>query len=209
MAITTVFSKQSPSIGGLIFDATLEESVTATSESTDFTVEDGSVYQDHIINMPEVITMTVSTSDTPFLGLLGTAAATLGGGVASKFPPAVAAVAGVAGELINSAYNAGSLDTRSSAAWNTLFDARAKKSVFDVQTSKRIYENCHITSLYHKTNPENEGGIDIVVEMKAIKTYKTKLSGSQPSKDQLRQGDTASIQAAPEANLGEVSLAEI
>lgn len=200
--LTTAFSND-PSIGGITFDAVIEESVISTAESTDFSVEDGTVFQDHITNRPDMITMTVSVSNSPFPGASGSVINTAIGNGMSRVTPLVSSAIGVGYGVVGAATNSGSMNTRTSSAWENIFNLKTKKGVFDVQTQNLLYRNCHITSLYYKTNSDNENVIDIVIEMKAIKTYKTGLSDGQPSSDQLNEADSASQQAAPPESLGE------
>ena len=56
------------SIGGLTIETTLFEGHTATSRSTLQPVERGSSISDHIVNDPEIITITGFISDTPITG---------------------------------------------------------------------------------------------------------------------------------------------
>ena len=207
--IGTIFNKSNPSIGGVTFDCTFSESMEASYESTDYSVESGAVYQDHIRKLPKMITMRVASSDTPFADPLGSLRATGAGYVGSKLPPLVTGALGTGMELFNASNAAGSKKTRSSAAWQEILESADKMNVFDVVTTKGIYQNYHIKKLYYECNPENENSIEIVIDMKEVRQFQSELEYGQPSKSQLKAGTSESVQAAPPANLGGTVLESI
>lgn len=207
--ISTIFSKSNPSIGGVTFDCTFSESMEASYESTDYSVESGAVYQDHIRKLPKMITMRVASSDTPFAGPLGSLVATGAGYIGSKLPPLVTGAIGSGASLFNASNSAGSPDTRSAAAWQEILQSADKMNVFDVVTTKGIYQNYHIRKLYYECNPDNENSIEIVIDMKEVRTFKSSIESGQPSKSQLSTGTSESEQASPPSNLGGTSLEPI
>lgn len=207
--ISTIFSKSNPSVGGVTFDCVFSESMEASYESTDYSVESGAVYQDHIRKLPKMITMRVASSDTPFAGPLGSLLATGAGYIGSKLPPLVTGVIGSGAELFNASNAAGSPETRSAAAWQEIVQSADKMNVFDVVTTKGIYQNYHIKKLYYECNPDNENSIEIIIDMKEVRQFKSKLESGQPSKSQLREGTSESVQAAPPANLGGTALEQV
>ena len=208
--ISSIFSKADPSIGGVTFDCTISESVTAAYESTEYAVETGFVSQDHIRALPKTITMKVASSDTPFASVLDSIAATGVGFLASKLPPLITGLVGTGAEIYYNASSAASSEaTRSSAAWNQILNAAEKMEPFDVTTATGIYKNYHIQKLYYEKNKDNENGIVIVIEMKEIKQYSSNLHGGQPTKKQLLSDSSEAVQACPPINLGGLSFGKI
>ncbi|AUR82868.1 hypothetical protein NVP1029O_35 [Vibrio phage 1.029.O._10N.261.55.A7] len=207
--ISTIFSKSNPSVGGVTFDCVFSESMEASYESTDYSVESGAVYQDHIRKLPKMITMRVASSDTPFAGPLGSLLATGAGYIGSKLPPLITGVAGSAISMYNASNASASPDTRSAAAWQEMLDSADKMNTFDVVTTKGIYQNYHIKKLYYECNPDNENSIEIIIDMKEIRQFRSGIESGQPSKSQLREGSSESIQASPPANLGGTALEPI
>ncbi|WPH64017.1 hypothetical protein vBVpP1_15 [Vibrio phage vB_VpP_1] len=207
--ISTIFSKSNPSVGGVTFDCTFSESMEASYESTDYSVESGAVYQDHIRKLPKMITMRVASSDTPFAGPLGSLLATGAGYIGSKLPPLVTGGIGTGAEIFNASNSAGAHDTRSAAAWQEILQSADKMNVFDVVTTKGIYKNYHIKKLYYECNPDNENSIEIIIDMKEVRTFSTSVDPGQPSKSQLKDGTSESEQAAPPSNLGGTALEQI
>tara|TARA_B100001063_G_C16779142_1_gene569424 strand:- start:34482 stop:35108 length:627 start_codon:yes stop_codon:yes gene_type:complete len=207
--MTTIFSKSDPSIGGVTFDCILSDSMEASYESTDYSVESGAVYQDHIRKLPKMITMRVASSDTPFAGPLGSLIASGVGYVASKLPPLVTGLAGTAASIYNASNSAAAPDTRSAAAWQAMIESADKMGVFEVVTTKGIYQNYHIKKIYYECNPDNENSIEIIIDMKEVRTFQSNIESGQPDKSQLREGSSESVQAAPPSNLGGSALESI
>lgn len=207
--ISTIFSKSNPSVGGVTFDCIFSNSMEASYESTDYSVESGAVYQDHIRKLPKLITMRVAVSDTPFAGPLGSLLATGAGYVGSKLPPLVTGIAGTAASLYNASNSAASQDTRSAAAWQAMIESADKMDVFEVVTTKGIYPNYHIKKIYYECNPDNENSIEIIIDMKEVRTFESNIESGQPSKSQLKPGTSEAQQAAPPVNLGGLALEEI
>ncbi|CAM0105924.1 tail fiber protein [Vibrio phage 209E38-1] len=207
--ISTIFSKSDPAIGGVTFDCIFNETMEASYESTDYSVESGAVYQDHIRKLPKMISMRVAVSDTPFAGPLGSLLATGAGYVGSKLPPLVTGIAGTTASLFNASNSAATPDTRSAAAWQAMLDAADKMDVFEVVTTKGIYQNYHIKKIYYECNPDNENSIEIIIDMKEVRTFQSNIESGQPSKIQLRAGSSESIQAAPPSKLGGLASEQI
>lgn len=209
--IGTIFNKSNPSVGGVTFDCTLSESMEAGYESTDYSVESGAVYQDHIRKLPKTIVLRVASSDTPFAGVLSKESilASGAGFIGSKLPPIVTGAVGSAVSLFNASNAAGSKETRSSAAWDEIIKSADKMNVFDVVTTKGIHQNYHIRKLYYECTIENANAIEIVIEMKEVRQFQSNIESGQPSKSQLKEGTSESVQAAPPANLGGTALEPI
>lgn len=206
MTVTTIYGRSNPSMGGLTFDCVFSESASAGYESTDYSVEDGAIYQDHIRKLPKMITMRVGVSDTPFKGVLGRILATGAGAALGALPPIVSGAVSVGGQLYNAANGSGSPDTRSAKAWQEIVKAADSLATFDVVTIKGMYKNFHIKNISYECTEENENSIDIIIEMKEIRQFQSGIESGQPTKSQLRDGTSESIQAAPPANAGGLAL---
>jgi len=209
MTITTIYGRSDPSIGGLTFDCVFSESAESAYESTDYSTEDGAIYQDHIRKLPKIIMMRVGVTDTPFKDLLGRVVSTGLGSVSGALPPIVNQAISAGTQLYNASNGAASQDTRSAKAWQEVVKAADSRATFDVVTTKGMYKNFHIRRLSYETNPDNQNSIEIIIEMKEIRQFKSGLSSGQPSSSQLRPGTSESVQAAPPANLGGLALESV
>jgi len=209
--VVSIFNRDGKEYNAVTFDCIFSESMEASYESTDYSVESGAVYQDHIRKLPKFISMRVAVSDTPFVDnlSLGSLVASGAGFLSSKLPPLVTGAVGSAISYANVANAAADAKTRSAEAWQKMIQESDKMEVFDVVTTKGIYQNYHIQKIYYECNHENENSIEIVIDMKEVRQFESNIQSGQPKKTQLRDGTSESIQAAPPANLGGLALEQI
>ena len=66
MSVVGIFSKSRPDIGGLYFDALLEESSELITDVTEYPIETGAIGNDHAVDRPLRLIMTVALSDNLF-----------------------------------------------------------------------------------------------------------------------------------------------
>lgn len=209
MSIVGIFTNARPKIGGLYFDATLEESTELQTDVTEFPIENGSIGNDHAVNRPLRLSMRVGISDNAFraaraaipegFGTLGGIAGTQAiGGALSAVPASVAAAAGLGASVANAAYLAGQATTRSQSALESIREVQGAKALIDVVGLKREYKNCLITNTRQETNKENEQALELVVEMTQLITVPLGAASTAiPA-----PGDPVSSQAQPTNNLG-------
>lgn len=232
MAATAIFTAQRPTIGGYLFDATLEESDELVTEVTQYPVENGDIANDHANNRNLRITMQVALSDNPFKALsaqasqssvadnlasLGIPASAVGaltgigssvgiGAATSVLRGAGAAFAGLAASVGNAAFAAGQAQTRSADALQSIRQLQRNRSIITVATSKATYDNVLITRTHRTTNVGNENGLIMTVEMEQLRifrSYTTLQSGVLPP------NDSSSAQAQPYVERGEISVEPI
>jgi hypothetical protein len=65
MSLVGVFTKFRPEIGGIFFDATLDETSTLMTIVSSYPLEDASTANDNAVTKPLELTMTVAISDNP------------------------------------------------------------------------------------------------------------------------------------------------
>lgn len=217
MALVGIFSQLLPEIGGVYFDALLEESSELITDVTEYPIETGKTGNDHAITQPLRVTMTVGLSDNPArvmrgklrgtgMGALASAGATLlAGQVVSKLSGTGAALAGVAGQSILLGQAAGSDGLASRSALENIRAIQQSHALIDVVGARGTYKNMIITSTRTQATKENEGGLELVVELKQLPTLNT-ASNDAVIRRNLPAGDTAATQAQPEVNLGQVAL---
>jgi len=228
VSLTAIFTKQRPVIGGYVFDATLEESDELVTDVTQFPVENGDVANDHANNRNPRIFMRVGLSDNPFRALsaqasqqsvvdritelgipveavrsaAGIGASVATGGVIGSLNTGAAVFAGVAASIGNAAFAAGQDQTRSTQALSVIRELQRNKTVITIATSKAVYENVLITRTARTTNPRNERGLILDVEMEQLRIFKTfdiTLDIGVPAPN-----DTAAAQAFPLRDYGEI-----
>ena len=209
--VVSIFNKDGKEYNAVTFDCIFSETMEAGYESTDYSVESGAVYQDHIRKLPKMISMRVAVSDTPFVDnlSLGSLVASGAGFLASKLPPLVTGAVGSAVSYANVANAAADAKTRSAEAWQKMIQESDKMNVFDVVTTKGIYQNYHIKKIYYECNPDNENSIEIIIDMKEVRTFESNIQSGQPKKTQLREGSSESIQAAPPLKRGGLASEQI
>lgn len=181
MSIVGIFNRSRPSIQaqnaneGFVFDAVLEESSELITEVTTFPIENGTEGNDHISIRPLTLTMRVGVTDNAFraaaaeagqLGPVKNAIAGTGlGGAIGQLSQNAAVAAGLGASLANAAYAAGKAGTRSQSALEAVRDIQKAGYLLDVVTSKAAYSGVIISRTSQETTKENEGGLELVVEM--------------------------------------------
>lgn len=202
MSLLSIFTQKAPNLGGLEFDAELENITSKSITLTEYPVEFGANVNDHRIINPNRYIMTGAISNTPLgfglddIGLIG--AGLIGG-----------AVGGVAGGLIGgvAAYLlAGDESTRAAAAISALNELMITTERFSVDNGLEVLDDMVLIRLDYRRNPENEDGLIFIAELRQLNTVYTRLvqTGIQ-SRDQLPTLDPAENQAAPSTSRGSVN----
>jgi hypothetical protein len=224
MPITAIFSKQRPNIGGLYFDALLEESDELQTDVTRYPIESGVEGNDHAVNRNQRFTMLVAVSDNPARALaaqasqssvfdsltniglpegalqtiIGGAASVGVGAIARRLPGNIAALAGLGASIANAGYAAGQATTRSSSVLEEIRRIQRTKEIIVLSTSKGTYNNCIITNTRRTTTTQNENGLELAVELEQLR-----IMNSQTVQIGLPAiNDTASVQATPYGDYG-------
>ena len=210
MSIVGVFTQSRPEIGGMFFDATIQESTELVTDVTEFPIESGDTGNDHAVTRPLVISMRVGISDNAFRaareiaggGVLGPLTGNLfGAGVGAaigQLGGGAAAAAGLIAGGVNAARTAGQASTRSQEALDSIRDMQVRKSAVNVITLKKEYPNCIITNTRQETNKENENALDLVIELRQIIVVPLDDGES----DIPATNDTAATQAQKFRNVG-------
>lgn len=157
----------------------------------------GADASDHGIIRPATQVMTVSISNNP----LSTGFVSNTAGFVSNFIDSAggALVAGLsAGFLGNDGEN------RAKSVLEFFVAIMYSRTPFDVDSVDNQLSNMVITKLRRTRNIENEGGIDLIVEMRELSLLSTTISVNQPSVSILNDNDPSQSQLAAERNKGEV-----
>lgn len=216
MSLVGIFSKTRPDIGGLYFDALLEESSELITDVTEYPIETGAIGNDHAVNRPLRITMTVGLSDNPIKSLMARASipedmarlrslpgAAIGAAVGAAIGMlggAAAAAVGIAGSVMTEL--AGSGERRSTQILKAIRAIQQSHELIDVVGAKEIYTDVLITNTRVQVTKENEGGLEMVVEMQKLYIVNN-LANQAIVNANLPAGDTAATQAQTENDLGE------
>ncbi|EMB4322235.1 hypothetical protein RJ492_001207 [Pluralibacter gergoviae] len=210
MAITGIFTKTRPQIGGLYFDAWIEESTELNTTVSAYTLENATAAHDNAVTQPLKLTMTVAVSDNWFKALLGQQSgmnsmlAEIGAGItvgaaASILSGGAAGLAGIAASIGTSIYAGAS---RSQSLLDEIRELQRNHTLFNVVSSKGgEYKNCIITATRQQSKRENEGGLELVVEMMQLNILNTNNSRTN---NNLPAGDTAATQGQTTESFGEV-----
>jgi len=128
MAITNIFVRTRPKIGGISFDSVISEGHSSPMRITENPVESGASISDHAIIEPKVLNMVVLISDSP-------------NSISESVEDLVTAANGLIGSSTEEQL------TRSQAGYRLLEELQATKEPFDVQTGLKLYENMQISNL--------------------------------------------------------------
>lgn len=198
MSILSILTRQSPTIAGYQFDAVLEDSFEASIELTRYPVESGVKVADHRIIQPVKYYMVGSISNNPLkvFDLVGLAAGGLSNLAGNN--PYAAAVAG-----LSAGFLAGNQNTRASSALEFLLELLVAGLPFDVDAVDVQLKNMVLTRVSRDRDPENENGLIFVAEMQELIQLSRLADKTQPSQDQLADGDPAKSGAAADTNSGQ------
>lgn len=212
MSIVGVFNKSRPEIGGIFFDAILEESSELRTDVSEYPLETAETANDNAVTRPMTVTMTVAISDNPVKALMdqaGDLSGIAGIGVGVATGAAGSLLGGGAAALAGLAASAGlafaaSGGKRSETALVQLRRLQRYNSILTLVGINSSYDNMIITNTRVQKRKENEGGQEIVVEMRAL-LIKNRNGSASAINSKLPAGDTAATQGQANVNLGEVT----
>lgn len=212
MSIVGVFTKSRPEIGGIFFDAILEETSELRTDVSDYPLENGQTANDNAVTRPMTVTMTVAISDNPvkalmdqagdLSGLAGIGAGVTTGAVSSLLGGGAAALAGIAASAGLAFAVSGR--QRSEEALVNLRRLQRYNSILTIVGVSSSYDDMIITNTRVQKSKENEGGQEIVVELRAL-LIKNRNDSPATINSRLPAGDTAATQGQANVHLGEVT----
>ncbi|WP_315711026.1 phage baseplate protein [Brenneria uluponensis] len=210
MSIVGVFNKSRPEIGGIFFDAILEESSELRTDVSEYPLETGEKASDNAVTRPMTIVMTVAISDNPVKALMGQFSGIAGIGTGVAVGAAGSLLGGGAAALAGLAASAGlsfvaSGTKRSESALLDLRKLQVEKNILTVVGINSSYDNMIITNTRVQKNKQNEGGQEIVVEMRSLLIKNRNNDAATTINSRLPTGDSAATQGQANVHLGEVT----
>ena len=202
MSVLTLFTRTAPTIGGVEFDAVLEDTLEAPVVFTDYPIESGARAIDHGILEPYRYSMIVAVSNNPLRANFTDFA----GGLLSNFfdNNIISQIAGISAGLLSS-----SNDSRGASALEFLLGLRVSRTAFDLDAGDIQLQNMVVTNVRRTKTPENEQGLFAEVQLQELATLDTVLSPEAPKQSQLREGDPAQSQVAAAINKGEQAIRDV
>ncbi|RIY41946.1 phage baseplate protein [Neopusillimonas maritima] len=198
MSIISIFTRQSPTIAGYQFDAVLEDSFEASVELTRYPVESGVNVADHAIIQPMKYYMVGSVSNNPLKIMDVSSVLSVGLSAIMSANPLAASVAGLTASFL-----AGTSLTRASSTLQFLIELMIARMPFDVDAVDIQLRNMLLTRLSRDRDPENENGLIFVAELGELVSLSRLTDFTQPSQEQLADGDPAKAGAAATTNSGQ------
>ena len=156
MAITNIFVRTRPKIGGISFDSVISENYSNPARITRNPVESGASISDHVIIEPKSVNMEILVSDSP-------------NSIAESVEDLVTAANGLIGSSTSEQL------TRSQAAYALLLELQAKKETFDVQTGLLLYENMFVTNIAPTRNKANALALRAVISLEEMLTVESEV----------------------------------
>lgn len=184
-------------MGGIEFDAVLEDTFEASVDLTSYEIELGARASDHRIIKPFKWSIIGAVSNTP---LSAGVTDFIGGGLSNFFDSGVLSAA--AG--LSAGFLAGSEETRSSAALEALLALMTTGEPFDVDAGDIQLVNMAIGNIRRTKDASNEGGLIFEAELQEYPTLQTTISKNQPESSQLNQDDPSASQASATNDRGEL-----
>jgi len=198
MSVVTLFTKTSPTIGGVEFDAVLEDTLQASVQITTYPIEAGANAADHRIIQPFKWSLVGAVSNNPLR-----VTATDFTGVLSNF--VTGGLAATAAGL-SVGFLSGSDGTRAGSAMEFLIALMSSNETFAIDAGDITLSNMAIVNIIRTKDPSNEHGLIFEAQLEELPTLDTLLTLSDPKQSQLREGDPAQNQAAEQIDKGEQGL---
>ena len=201
MSLINIFTPKSPTMGGIEFDAVLEDTFEASVTLTGYHIELGARAADHRIINPFRWSIVGAVSNNPLnLSILDFA-----GGALSNFSNSgiLSTIAG-----LSAGFLAGGNETRSSSALAALISLMVNGDPFDIDAGDIQLTNMIISRIRRTKDAENEGGLIFEADLQEYPTLMTTLSKNQPALSQLSPADPSYTQASATKNRGEIRTIE-
>lgn len=186
------------------FDAVVRYRMHATTTYTSYPIEFGANPGDHAFLNPVSLTMYGYQGSRELLisknvkrGLAELGASAVVGNINN---PVLSAAAGIGASFL-----AGAGGHRGATALELLQKLRESFSRFDVQTGLVLIKGLKIDSIFTDVTPENETGLEFVVQMSQLFEVGGPEIGAFTAR-QIEEADPAQLQAAAVVNRGRVSL---
>ena len=204
MSIVTLFTRTAPTLGGVEFDAVLEDTLEFETTLTDYPIESGARAVDHGILQPIRYSLIIAMSNNP----IGTNVTDFIGGLTSNLIDSGLAsqIAGLSAGFLGS-----SDDSRAAGALEFLITLWQNRLSFDVDAGDLQLSNMVVVGITRTKTPENENGLFARVSLRELTDLDTLTTSgnAQPSQDQLRDGDDSKTQCASAVNGGEQSTSSV
>lgn len=202
MSIISIFTKRSPTMGGVEFDAVLEDTLELSVEVTSYPIESGVRISDHRIMQPIQWSMVGAVSNNP-LRVMPTDFMTGGLSNLAGSNKYIAMGAGLfAGWL------AGSDGTRSSTTLQYLIGLMQAGDPFTVNAGDMTLKNMVITRISRTKDPENEGGMVFVADLQEMITLDRIISDARATVENTRAGDPAQTGIMGAVKKGQTAIKE-
>lgn len=198
MSLVTLFTKTAPTLGGIEFDAVLEDTLELDIERTRYPIEVGALAVDHRIIQPFRWSITgavsnnpISVSATDFVGALSNFS---GNGLAAT---AIGLSAG---------FLSGGDNTRAGSALEFLISLATGNETFDIDAGDIQLKNMSVVNITRTKTATNEGALIFTAQLEELTELGTLLSSLNPNQSQLLDGDPSQSQAAESIDKGEQGL---
>lgn len=204
-SLVTLFTRDPPTIAGYTFDAILEDELEFSVQVPSYPIESGAEVSDHRIINPCRYRIVGLMTNTPLQQSLLGFAGSMAGGLVSNLTsnPLVAAVAG-----LSAGFLASSDGTRASAALANLIAILEGAKPFDVVAGDITLKNMVAVRLTRRKTPENENGLEFVLELQEFIELERLTASGQPSHDQMQEGSPEQSSCAKAVEKGLTSVKE-
>lgn len=196
MSLVSVFTRVAPTLGGIEFDAVLQDTLDASVELTGYTVESGATIADHRVVNPMSYQLVGGVSDNPIKASITDFTGALTGNAGG----AGAAVAG-----LSAGFLAGSDETRSASALELLLELMRAGEPFDVDAGDIVLKDMVVTRIRRTKDANTDNALIFTAELSEWPSLKTAFSGVEPDISILPEGDPAQSQAASTVSRGELA----
>lgn len=196
MSVVNIFTRVAPQLGGIEFDAVLQDTLDASVDVTGYTVESGAPVADHRVINPIQYQLTGGVSNNP----VKTSVTDFTGALTGNASGSGALVAG-----LSAGFLAGSNETRGSSALELLLELMRIGEPFDVDAGDITLRDMVITRIRRSKDSATDDTLVFTAELQEWPTLKTAFGGAEPDVSILPDGDPAKSQAAATVSRGELA----
>jgi hypothetical protein len=160
MSIVTMLTRNSPTLAGVSFDATLETTFKASIDITGYPLASGAEAADHSIFNPLEFTMTILASNNP----LRPQVTDFIGGAISNYVD-LPTIAG-----LSSGFLSGRADTHAAVVLTDLIGKMVDRQPISVYGGDIQLDSMMITGIDRTRTTENENGLECIVTLQELPT---------------------------------------
>lgn len=196
-SVFTALTRTSPELAGVVFDATIESTFTASMTVTGYPMESGVNVADHSVILPLEYSMSIVASNNPLApGITDF----IGGAISNLVPDELAGLGGLASGLLSS-----SAETHSAAVLSTLVGTMIARRPITITDGDITLNEMVITNITRTRTTENENGLECDITLQELPRIEL-ISSYNFGSINVNKADPASTRVGRTVNRGSARI---